>query len=57
MKNAKKIYLIYPQKKGTIAPEIYGHFTEHIGGVMYDGIWVGKNSPIPNIKVFRNDII
>ena len=53
----KKVYLMYPQKKGTIAPEIYGHFTEHIGGVIYDGIWVGKDSDIPNIKGFRKEII
>jgi len=53
----KKVYLMYPQKKGTIAPEIYGHFTEHIGGVIYDGIWVGKDSNIPNVKGFRKDII
>lgn len=53
----KKIYLMYPQKIGKIAPEIYGHFTEHIGGVIYDGIWVGKDSKIPNIKGFRKDII
>ncbi len=53
----KKVYLVYPQKKGVIAPEIYGHFTEHIGGVIYDGIWVGKDSKIPNIKGFRKDII
>lgn len=53
----KKIYLIYPSKKGIIAPEIYGHFTEHIGGVIYDGIWVGKDSEIPNIKGFRKDIV
>jgi hypothetical protein len=31
---------------GTISPHIYGHFTEHIGGVIYDGIWVGGDSPI-----------
>jgi len=43
--------------KGTIAPEIYGHFTEHIGGVIYDGIWVDKDSKIPNIKGFRKEII
>lgn len=53
----KKIYLMYPQKKGTIAPEIYGHFAEHIGGVIYDGIWVGKDSKVPNIKGFRKEII
>ena len=28
---------------GTIAPEIYGHFIEQLGGVIYDGVWVGKN--------------
>lgn len=53
----KKIYLIYPKKNGRIAPEIYGHFTEHIGGVFYDGIWVGKDSNIPNINGFRKEII
>ncbi len=57
MKNQKKIYLIYPQKNGTIAPEIYGQFAEHIGGVIYDGLWVGKDSNIPNVKGFRKDII
>ena len=57
MTNKKKLYLMYPQKKGTIAPEIYGHFAEHIGGVIYDGIWVGKDSSIPNINGFRKEII
>ena len=32
---------------GAIAPEIYGHFVEHLGGVVYDGIWVGENSTHP----------
>ncbi|MBP3704081.1 MAG: alpha-L-arabinofuranosidase [Clostridia bacterium] len=53
----KKLYLMYPQKKGTIAPEVYGHFTEHIGGVFYDGLWVGRDSDIPNVKGFRKEII
>ena len=53
----KKLYLMYPQKISKIAPEIYGHFTEHIGGVIYDGIWVGLDSDIPNIKGFRKEII
>jgi alpha-N-arabinofuranosidase len=37
----------------TISPDIYGHFTEHIGGVVYDGIWVGEHSPIPNTRGIR----
>lgn len=52
-----KIYLVFPKKRGRIAPELYGHFSEHIGGVIYDGIWVGKESAIPNEKGFRKFII
>lgn len=53
----KKIYLVYPKKIGNIAPEIYGHFSEHIGGVIYDGLWVGKDSDIPNINGFRKELV
>ena len=38
---------------GTIAPEIYGHFTEHLGGVIYDGVWVGEGSKVPNVAGVR----
>ena len=41
----------------TIAPEIYGHFAEHLGRCIYDGIWVGENSDIPNIRGYRKDIV
>ena len=53
----KKISILYPKKLGTIAPEVYGHFSEHIGGVFYDGLWVGKGSEIPNINGFRKEAI
>jgi len=50
--------VIDPQKTiGTISPYIYGHFTEHIGGVIYDGIWVGEDSSIPNINGIRLSLI
>lgn len=42
---------------GTIAPEIYGHFVEHLGAVVYDGIWVGTNSRIPNVHGMRKQLI
>ena len=42
---------------GIINPCIYGHFTEHIGGVIYDGIWVGPDSPIPNIHGIRKELV
>jgi len=42
---------------GTIAPEIYSHFIEHLGGVIYDGVWVGEDSKIPNQEGIRKDFI
>jgi len=42
---------------GTINPDIYGHFTEHIGGVIYDGIWVGPDSKVPNINGIRKELV
>jgi alpha-N-arabinofuranosidase len=42
---------------GTIAPEIYGHFIEHLGGVVYDGVWVGEQSKIPNVGGIRKALI
>jgi alpha-N-arabinofuranosidase len=44
-------------KKGTINKNIYGHFAEHLGRCIYEGIWVGKDSHIPNINGIRKDII
>ena len=41
----------------TIAPEIYGHFAEHLGGVVYDGIWVGEGSKIPNVGGIRTALV
>ena len=31
-----------------IYPELQGHFIEFLGSCIYDGIWVGDNSEIPN---------
>jgi len=41
----------------TIAPEIYGHFTEHLGTVIYDGVYVGEDSKIPNQQGLRSALI
>src|SRR5437016_5540983 len=42
---------------GTIRPALYGQFTEHIGGVIYDGIWVGPDSKIPNLDGIRRELV
>ena len=40
-----------------IAPEIQGQFAEHLGRGIYDGVWVGPESTIPNTRGFRNDVV
>ncbi len=45
------------EKPDTVLPEIYGQFAEHLGACVYEGIWVGKNSPIPNTNGYRNDAL
>jgi alpha-N-arabinofuranosidase len=41
----------------TISRYLYGQFAEHLGRGIYEGIWVGEDSPIPNTNGFRNDVI
>ncbi|HNU78024.1 MAG TPA: alpha-L-arabinofuranosidase C-terminal domain-containing protein [Prolixibacteraceae bacterium] len=40
-----------------ISKYIYGHFAEHLGRCIYDGIWVGPGSPIPNVDGYRKDVL
>ncbi|WP_191621399.1 alpha-N-arabinofuranosidase [Marinihelvus fidelis] len=41
----------------TISKYLYGQFAEHLGRGLYEGIWVGEDSDIPNTGGFRNDVI
>ncbi|MBR3149836.1 MAG: alpha-N-arabinofuranosidase [Eubacterium sp.] len=51
-------YLINPnQKIATINKDIYGHFSEHLGRCIYDGIYVGEKSKIPNVNGMRSDVV
>lgn len=43
--------------EGTINKNIYGHFAEHLGRCIYEGIWVGEDSTISNTKGIRNDVL
>ena len=45
------------QPGATIDANIYGQFMEHLGRNVYEGIWVGENSPIPNTRGYRNDML
>ena len=40
-----------------INKNIYGQFAEHLGHGIYEGIWVGEKSRIPNTNGFRKDVV
>ncbi len=40
-----------------ISKDIYGHFSEHLGRCIYEGLWVGTDSKIPNTYGIRNDVL
>ncbi len=44
-------------KKGHLHPELQGHFSEHLGRCIYEGLYVGENSEIPNRKGMRIDVV
>ena len=52
-----RIEVLLGEPLGTIPHDIYGHFAENLGGVIYDGIWVGEGSKIPNIKGVRKQLV
>jgi alpha-N-arabinofuranosidase len=36
---------------------LFGQFAEHLGTGIYEGVWVGPDSPIPNTRGIRNDVV
>lgn len=43
--------------KHSISRHLYGQFSEHLGRCIYEGIWVGPDSPIKNTRGIRNDVV
>jgi len=55
---ALRKFIINADKKGSkINKNIYGHFSEHLGRCIYEGIFVGEHSSIPNVKGLRKDVV
>ena len=52
-----RIEILSGEVLGRIPPEIHGHFVEHLGGVVYDGVWVGEDSKIANEGGIRRALI
>jgi len=53
----RKIVINAKKKGDKINKNIYGHFSEHLGRCIYEGIFVGTDSPIPNVKGMRRDVV
>jgi alpha-N-arabinofuranosidase len=51
------LYLHLEEEGAKINKEIYGHFSEHLGKCIYEGIYVGEDSNIPNIDGYRTDVV
>lgn len=51
------INIMLTEQIATINPNIYGHFAEHLGHCIYEGIWVGEDSAIPNTDGIRDDVV
>lgn len=52
-----KLVVNVSNQKSKINKEIYGHFSEHLGRCIYEGLYVGENSKIPNKKGMRTDVV
>ena len=52
-----KIIVNTLDKKNKINRNIYGNFSEHLGRCIYNGVYVGENSDIPNVNGMRTDVV
>lgn len=57
MESMNKIIIDAAGSGIVIDRNIYGHFSEHLGRCIYEGFWVGEDSPIPNIRGIRKDVV
>ena len=56
-KNDTTVVIDTAKPGATIHRNIYGQFMEHLGRGIYEGIWVGEDSDIPNTRGYRKDVL
>lgn len=52
-----QVNLLLDKQGPKISKHIYGQFAEHLGRCIYEGVWVGKDSDIPNVNGIRKDVV
>ncbi|MHC4563691.1 MAG: alpha-N-arabinofuranosidase [Planctomycetota bacterium] len=57
MQSVQQATVILDEPIDTINPYLHGQFAEHLGELVYDGVWVGEDSAIPNTGGIRNDVV
>jgi alpha-L-arabinofuranosidase len=55
--SVQSVVILPHEPIGEINPYLHGHFAEHLGELVYNGVWVGPDSPIPNTDGIRNDVV
>jgi len=45
------------QSGPVISRDLFGQFAEQLGQGIYGGVWVGKDSKIPNVRGIRSDVV
>jgi alpha-N-arabinofuranosidase len=55
--SVNKLVIHADKSEVRISRNIYGQFAEHLGRGIYGGLWVGEDSPIPNTRGIRNDVV
>lgn len=57
MRKEMNIHLLNNKRGPKISKHIYGHFAEHLGRCIYEGLYVGEESSIPNKNGMRTDVV
>ena len=52
-----KLVINAERKLSHINKELQGHFSEHLGRCIYEGLYVGEDSEIPNVNGMRTDVV
>ncbi|MDR7270713.1 alpha-N-arabinofuranosidase [Pelomonas saccharophila] len=52
-----KLVVNADQPGPVIHRNVYGQFAEHLGTGIYEGMWVGPDSKIPNVRGWRKDVV
>ncbi|MCF7689152.1 MAG: alpha-N-arabinofuranosidase [Cephaloticoccus sp.] len=57
MNHRAQLHIAADQPGPVISRHLFGHFAEHLGRCIYDGLWVGEDSPVPNVRGWRSDLV